>query len=70
MRATPVPAPALYFCDADHRYEAVRDDIAWARKVGASIICGDDYEPVHTGVARAVDEAGGPRELQGGLWVL
>jgi hypothetical protein len=64
------PPPALYFCDADHTYEAVRADIAWARKVGASIICGDDYAPEHIGVTRAVDEAGGPRELHGGLWLL
>lgn len=64
------PAPALYFCDADHSYEAVRADIAWAKKLGASIICGDDYAPEHKGVTRAVDEVGGPRELQGGLWVL
>ncbi|MBC7482379.1 MAG: class I SAM-dependent methyltransferase [Rhizobacter sp.] len=62
--------PALYFCDADHRYEAVRDDIAWARKVGATIFCGDDYAPEHMGVTRAVDEAGGPSELHGGLWLL
>lgn len=62
--------PALYFCDADHSYEAVKADIAWAKKIGASIICGDDYAPEHTGVTRAVDEAGGPRELHGGLWLL
>jgi hypothetical protein len=62
--------PALYFCDADHSYEAVRADIAWAREIGASIICGDDYAPEHTGVTKAVDEAGGPRELHGGLWLL
>ena len=64
------PAPALYFCDADHSYEAVKADIAWARKIGASIICGDDYAPEHKGVTRAVDEVGGPRELHGGLWLL
>jgi hypothetical protein len=64
------PPPALYFCDADHTYEAVRADIAWARKIGASIICGDDYAPEHTGVTLAVDEAGGPCELHGGLWLL
>jgi hypothetical protein len=64
------PAPALYFCDADHSYEAVKADIAWARKIGASIICGDDYAPEHIGVTRAVDEVGGPRELHGGLWLL
>jgi hypothetical protein len=64
------PPPALYFCDADHSYEAVRADIAWARHIGASIICGDDYAPEHHGVTRAVDEVGGPRELHGGLWLL
>lgn len=64
------PAPALFFCDADHSYEAVKADIAWARKVNASIICGDDYAPRHAGVTRAVDEAGGPRQLLGELWVL
>ena len=62
--------PALYFCDADHSYEAVKADIAWAKKIGASIICGDDYAPEHKGVTRAVDEVGGPRELHGGLWLL
>ena len=64
------PAPALFFCDADHTYEAVKADIAFARAAGASIICGDDYEPRHEGVYRAVNEAGGPRELHGGLWLL
>lgn len=62
--------PALYFCDADHTYEAVHKDITWAKSHGASIICGDDYEPRHTGVTRAVDDFGGPTELHGGLWVL
>lgn len=63
-------SPALYFCDADHRYEAVRKDITWAKARGSSIICGDDYEPKHTGVTRAVNDFGGPTELHGGLWVL
>jgi hypothetical protein len=40
-------SPALYFCDADHSYEAVRADLLRARSVGVSIICGDDYEPDH-----------------------
>jgi hypothetical protein len=64
------PPPALYLCDADHSYEAVKADIAWARRVGASIICGDDYVPRAEGVTRAVNEAGGPRELHDGLWLL
>lgn len=62
--------PALYFCDADHRYEAVHKDITWAKSRGSSIICGDDYEPRHTGVTRAVNDFGGPTELHGGLWLL
>jgi len=63
-------APALFFCDADHSYEAVLADLRWALGVGATIICGDDYEPPHDGVMRAVDELGGPSEKRGGLFVL
>jgi hypothetical protein len=65
------PPPALFFCDANHAYEAVKADLGWARKVGADIICGDDYDPVlHKGVVRAVDELGGPRALVDGLFVI
>jgi methyltransferase family protein len=65
------PPPALFFCDADHAYEATRDDLRWARSVGATIICGDDYDlPHEDGVRRAVDELGGPRKLVGGLFLL
>jgi len=64
------PAPALFFCDADHSYEAVKADLLWARAVNATIICGDDYEPRHQGVTKAVDELGGAAEVQGGLFVL
>lgn len=65
------PPPALFFCDADHSYEATKADLAWAKKIGADIICGHDYDPVrHKGVTQAVDEMGGPRELAGTLFVL
>ena len=65
------PAPALFFCDADHSYEATKADIAWARSVGATIVCGDDYDhPTQRGTAQAVDEFGGPVQLHGGLFVL
>jgi hypothetical protein len=65
------PPPALFFCDANHAYEAVKADLEWARKVGTSIICGDDYDPLqHQGVVRAVDEMGGPRALVDGLFVI
>ena len=65
------PPPAMFFCDADHSYAATNADLLWARSVGASIICGDDYNlPHEDGVRRAVDEMGGPSELVDGLFVL
>ena len=65
------PPPALFFCDADHSYEATKADIQWAKSIGATIICGDDYDdPREKGTARAVDELGGPRQLAGGLFVM
>ena len=65
------PPPALFFCDADHSYDATKADLLWARSIGASLICGDDYDhPYQRGAARAVDEFGGPRRLAGGLFVL
>lgn len=65
------PPPAVFFCDADHSYEATKADLLWARKVGATIICGDDYDhPYQRGTAQAVDELGGPKQLAGGLFVL
>lgn len=51
------PAPALVFLDADHSYTAVRDEIAWAKSVGAAVIAGHDYGNPRFGVTRAVDEA-------------
>ena len=63
--------PALFFCDADHTYEATKVDLLWARSVGAGIICGDDYLPgKHHGVVKAVDELGGPKELVDELFVI
>lgn len=65
------PPPALFFCDADHSYEATKADLEWARSVGATIICGDDYDhPTQRGTAQAVDELGGASQLFGGLFVL
>jgi hypothetical protein len=64
-------APALAFIDGDHAYAAVAADIRGAKAIGARLICGHDYDPVRfAGVARAVDEAGGPRRLVGTLWHL
>lgn len=65
------PAPALFFCDANHEYEPTLADLKWARSAGAHIICGHDYhEQQFPGVFRAVNELGGPRELVGSLFVL
>lgn len=63
------PAPALVFLDADHAYEPVRDEIAWARGLGVPIICGHDYGRADFGVTRAVDEAfPGGVEVRGTVW--
>lgn len=51
------PVPHLVFFDADHSYEAVRDEIAWAKSIGVKAICGHDYGNPLFGVTRAVDEA-------------
>ena len=49
--------PALVFLDADHSYEAVQAEIAWAKSLGVKMICGHDYGNPLFGVTRAVDEA-------------
>ena len=64
------PAPALVFLDAIHDYPETRKDILWARKAGASIICGHDYLPMFPGVIQAVDEFGGPAKRVDSLWLL
>lgn len=64
------PPPAMVFIDADHSYEAAREDILWAREQNCPTISGDDYTPSMPGVVKAVDEAGGPRKLVEGMWVL
>jgi hypothetical protein len=65
------PPPGLVFCDADHGFEATLADLRWAKEVGASIICGHDYDPsAHPGVVQAVEELGGPRELVETLFLL
>ena len=49
--------PSMVFLDADHSFEAVRDEIAWAKAFGVSIITGHDYGNALFGVTQAVDEA-------------
>jgi hypothetical protein len=61
--------PAMVFIDADHSYEAVKQEIAWARKLDIMIISGHDYNQTHPGVIRAVDEAFGKKiEVVGNVW--
>lgn len=61
--------PAMVFIDAEHTYDAVKNDIAWAVQLGVPLIAGHDYCAVHPGVVRAVDEAfGAAREVSGSIW--
>lgn len=49
--------PCMVFLDADHSYQAVKEEIGWAKKMGVKLICGHDYGNPHFGVTQAVDEA-------------
>jgi predicted O-methyltransferase YrrM len=64
------PPPSLVFLDAMHTYEETRKDIQWALHAGAKLIAGHDYCQEFPGVIQIVDEMGGPRDLQGAVWVL
>ncbi len=64
------PSPEMVFLDADHSYEATKEDIDWALSVGADVICGHDYVENMPGVVKAVDESGGIEKLVDTLWVL
>lgn len=48
--------PSLIFLDADHSYEAVKNDIQWAKKIGTRIISGHDFSDEWPGVKQAVQE--------------
>jgi len=50
------PTPSLVFLDGDHTYQAVHNEITWAKKSGATLIAGHDYGSVAPGVIQAVDE--------------
>jgi hypothetical protein len=57
------------FLDADHTYKAVRDEIAWAKRIGVKIISGHDYGNPTFGVTQAVDEAFPKKiDVRGSVW--
>lgn len=64
------PSPELVFLDADHSYNETKEDITWAKRVNAKMICVHDYQPQFPGVVKAVDELGGPKSLVHSLAVL
>jgi len=64
------PRGLFVFLDGDHRYEAVKNEIATALESGASAIAGHDYGNPLFGVTRAVDETfGKPDETAGMCWI-
>lgn len=63
--------PSMVFVDAGHSYEHTLEDIRFAQRIQAEVICGHDYDANKwPGVVRAVDACGGPRQCVGTLWVL
>lgn len=66
------PKPAMVFFDADHRYEAAREELAWAVSSGIPFICGHDYgnPSPRFGVTRAVAEAFGAPDAVAGMCYL
>ena len=64
------PPPGLVLLDANHSYESTLEDLLWAKKSGAAIICGHDHNDRFPGVMRAVIETGGVAEIVGSLYVL
>jgi hypothetical protein len=65
------PTPSMVFIDANHSYEAVQADIAWACERHVPVIVGHDYNPVlHQAVVDAVEERfHGGFDLFGTVWV-
>jgi len=59
------------YLDADHSYEAVKNDIQkWLPKVRGTLV-GDDYVNVHPGVIKAVNEILGQENIRihGRTWI-
>ncbi len=64
--------PSMIFIDADHSYEAVKNDIAQAKTTNPLVIAGHDYDQFNKGVIRAVNEAFGEENVEtyGSVWVV
>lgn len=63
------PAPALVFLDGAHSYDAVVQEIRHAKRLGAAIICGDDYNEAFPGLRKAVhEEFGEGIAIEHSLW--
>lgn len=62
--------PDAVFFDAQHEYEPVRDEVAWAKKTGVRCIMGHDYKnpSKRFGVTQAVDEAFQSVDVVGMCW--
>ena len=61
-------SPSMIFIDAAHDYKSVKQDIEFAKRVKANIICGHDYN--WPGVKQAVEENfGNMIETIGEIWV-
>lgn len=56
----------MIFFDADHRYEAVKEELLWAKEKGIRIVSGHDYGNPNPrfGVTRAVDEVFGRENVE------
>jgi hypothetical protein len=68
--ANPTLKPSLVFIDAAHDYKSVKQDIAWAVSTGCPVISGHDYDEIHPGVVKAVDEAFGDNiSCYGSVWI-
>ncbi|MFB0565204.1 MAG: class I SAM-dependent methyltransferase [Candidatus Aminicenantaceae bacterium] len=65
-------SPSLVFLDADHSYESTLEDLKWAKRVGAKVICGHDYKEQTPGVIQAVNEVcgGAPSRVHESIFVL
>lgn len=56
----------MVFFDASHRYEDVKEECEWAKRMGIKIISGHDYGNPNPrfGVTRAVDEVFGKENIE------